>query len=134
MNSLKFLKIYLFVSGLLLSIIGTLTAFNPVKIKANEGIEIAGNASALNDVRSFGILLIATAILAFSGALKTFFTKTASIAIPLLFIALGVGRIISIILDGMPSDGMAKATVLEIILGTIGIALYSINKNKYLEN
>ena len=132
MNSFKILKIYLFVSGLLLSVIGTLTAFNPITIKANEGIEIAGYSSALNDVRAFGIFLITIAGLSVLGALKSNLTKTASIAIPLLFTALGIGRTISIFLDGFPSDGMTKATVLELALGTIGILLYQINKNKQL--
>jgi len=62
MKNSKILKTYLIVSGLLLTVIGGLTTFNPINVKANEGIEIAGNASALNDVRSFGMLLLATAI------------------------------------------------------------------------
>ncbi|CAM1342614.1 DUF4345 domain-containing protein [Tenacibaculum amylolyticum] len=131
MNSLKILKIYLIISGLLLSVIGTLTAFNPVKIKANEGIEIAGNASALNDVRAFGILLLAIAILSFSGAIKTAIRKTAAITLPLLFISLGIGRVISVVLDGMPSEGMVKATILEFVLGFIGATLYFINKKYF---
>lgn len=131
MNSLKFLKIYLIISGLLLSVIGTLTAFNPVEIKANEGIEITGNASALNDVRAFGILLLAIAILSFSGAIKVTTKKTAAITVPLLFISLGIGRVISILLDGMPSDGMVKATILEFVLGLTGTILYFINKKHF---
>lgn len=132
MYSSKILKIYLFVSGLILLAIGSLTTFNPIGIKANEGIEIAGNASALNDVRSFGTLLLATAILSFIGSFKTSIRKSASIAIFLLFLALGIGRTISIILDGMPSDGMVKATGLEIILGITGLVLFLINNKKNL--
>ena len=73
MNNSKILKGYLFVSGLILTVIGGLTTFNPITIKANEGIEIAGNASALNDVRSFGMLLLATALLSFLGSFKSSF-------------------------------------------------------------
>lgn len=70
MKNSKVLKVYLFVSGLLLTVIGTLTTFSPIKIKANEGIELAGNASALNDVRAFGMLLLAIAILSLIASFK----------------------------------------------------------------
>ena len=130
MNNSKILKGYLFVSGLILTVIGGLTTFNPITIKANEGIEIAGNASALNDVRSFGMLLLATALLSFLGSFKSSFRKPATISTFLLFLSLGLGRSLSILLDGMPSDGMVKATGLEIILGLIGLTLFITNTKK----
>lgn len=130
MNSSKILKIYLFVSGLILLVIGSLTTFNPITIKANEGIEIAGNASALNDVRSFGVLLLAMAALAIIGSLKQPLRKSASVSTFLLFLSLGIGRLLSIMLDGMPSDGMVKATGLEIILGLVGLILVVVNTKK----
>lgn len=126
MNTTKILKIYLIVSGLILTAIGSLTSFNLINIKANEGINIAGNPSALNDVRSFGVLLLATAILLFLGSFKRSLTKSANIAAFLLFLALGLGRLLSIFLDGMPSEGMVKATGLEIILGLVGLVLFKL--------
>ncbi len=130
MNSLKILKIYLFIAGLILTAIGSLTTFNPIAIKANEGIDIAGNSSALNDVRSFGVLLLAFAFFSFLGSFKNALRKSAAITIPLLFLSLGIGRLLSILLDGMPSDGMVKATGLEIILGILGLVLFSLNSKK----
>ena len=126
----KALKIYLFIVGLLMTLIGGLTTFNPINVKSNEGIEIAGNASALNDVRSFGMLLLASALLFFLGSFKNSVRKTASTAAFLLFLSVGAGRLLSIFLDGMPSDGMVKATVLEFILGAIGLILFNINSKK----
>ena len=130
MKNSKVLKAYLFVSGLLLTIIGTLTTFNPVEIKANEGIDIAGNASALNDVRAFGFLLLATAVMLIISAFKTSLQKTATISAFLLFISLGLGRTLSILMDGMPSDGMVKATGLEMVLGIVGLVLFTINRER----
>lgn len=132
MNSLKILKVYLVISGLILTAIGALTTFNPIEIKANEGIQLAGNPSALNDVRSFGTLLLAVAIFSLLGAFKISLRKPASIFIPLLFTSIGIGRTISILLDGMPSEGIVKATIIEFVLGFLGIVLYFINKNKTL--
>ena len=130
MKNSKILKVYLFVAGLVLTIVGGLTTFNPVNIKANEGIQIAGNASALNDVRSFGMLLLASALLFFIGSFKCSLRKSATISSFLIFLSLGLGRLLSILLDGMPSDGIVKATGLELVLGTIGLILFVINSKK----
>ena len=130
MKNSKILKLYLIVSGLLLTVIGSLTTFNPINIKASEGIEIAGNASALNDVRSFGTLLLATAIFLIIGAFKNPIRKSAAISAPLLFLSLGIGRVLSILIDGMPSDGIVKATGLEIILGLVGLIIFLVYREK----
>ena len=132
MNNSKILKIYLFVSGFILTAIGGLTAFNPVTIKANEGIQIAENASALSDVRSFGMLLVAMALFSFSGSIKSSLRKPATISSFLLFLSLGIGRLLSMLLDGMPSNGMVKATGLEIILGLAGLILLMTNNQSKL--
>lgn len=123
-------KIYLILSGLLLAIIGSLTTFNPIAIKADEGILIDGNASALNDVRSFGTLLIAIAVLSLLGAFITSLRKTAVTTTLVLFTALGLGRLLSMNLDGLPSDGIIKATGLELLFGLAGIAIYIIYRKK----
>ncbi|MEM6687012.1 MAG: DUF4345 domain-containing protein [Bacteroidota bacterium] len=130
MNTLKISKIYLFIAGVILSIVGGLTTFTPVAIKANEGIQIAGNTSALNDVRAFGMLLLATVLLLFLGIVKNALLKTAMLSSFLLFLSLGVGRLTSILLDGMPSDGIVKATGLEFLLGLIGLFLFIANTKK----
>lgn len=130
MKNSKVLKIYLIVSGLLLAVIGGLTAFNPINIKANEGIEIAGNASALNDVRSFGMLLLVTAIFLIAGVLKSSLRKSATISAIILFLSLAVGRVFSMLIDGMPSDGIVKATGLEFILGIVGAILFFIYQER----
>lgn len=126
----KVLKVYLFISGLILTLIGSLTTFNPAPIKANEGIDIAGNASALNDVRAFGMLLLATALFSFLGSFKSSLRKAAAISSFMLFLSLGLGRLLSIFLDGMPSDGLIKATGLEFIIGAVGLILFVINDKK----
>jgi hypothetical protein len=123
----KFLKVYLFIVGLMMTIIGGLTSFNPVEIKLQEGIELAGNPSALNDVRSFGMLLLASALLFFLGSFKSSIRKTSTILAILLFLSLGLGRLFSIIVDGMPTDGIVKAAIIEFVLGILGLILYSIN-------
>ncbi|MEO0405655.1 MAG: DUF4345 domain-containing protein, partial [Bacteroidota bacterium] len=128
MNYRKISKVYLVVSGILLTGIGTLTTFNPINVKANEGIELAGNPSALNDVRSFGFLLLVFAVLFIISGLKSAMLHFGSIASTSLFLSLGFGRVLSILLDGMPSEGMLGATMVELVLGSVGLFLLLQNK------
>jgi hypothetical protein len=129
MKDSKVLKIYLILAGLLLAFIGSATLFIPVDIKSNSGIDIAGQISVINDTRASGALYLGIALLLLSGALKKNLRYTSSILAPLLFITLGLGRLLSIVLDGMPVDGLFKATILEFVLGSIGLILFIKNKH-----
>lgn len=129
MNS-KVLNTYLIVSGLLLTFIGGATLINPILMKGDAGIDIAGQISVINDVRASGALILAIALLALSGVFNKQLKYTSTIVVFTLFIALGIGRVVSILIDGMPVDGLLFATVLEFILGIIGVVLFMIYKNK----
>ena len=130
MKNSKVLKGYLFLSGIILTVIGSLTTFNPIPIKAEEGIDIAGNASALNDVRSFGMLLLGTALLLITGALKSSVRKSATLSAVILFLSLGIGRVFSMLIDGIPSEGIIKATGIEFVFGIIGLILFFIHRER----
>ena len=124
MKNSKVLKAYLVLSGLLLSFIGSATLFMPVAIKASAGIDIAGDINTLNDTRASAALILSIAVLSILGAFIKKITFTSSLMSFLLFLSLGIGRAISIVIDGMPVDGLVKATALEFILGILGAILF----------
>ena len=124
MKKSKALKVFLIISGLLLTLIGGATLFMPEAIKEASGVDLNGNISVLNDIRASAALILSLAVLVLSGAFVSKLTYTSSLISVLLFLSLGVGRIISIIADGMPVDGMVKATGLEIVLGLVGAFLF----------
>jgi len=69
-------------------------------------------------------------VLAILGTFIKTLTFTSTLVSFLLFTALGLGRLLSIFLDGSPVDGLVKATGLELILGLLGLILFSIYKKK----
>lgn len=119
------LKAYLIISGILLFIIGGSTLLMPVKMKLTEGIEIAGNVNSLNDARGFAALLLAIAFISLFGAFLNKWQYIASRMIPILFIAIGIGRLLSIILDGTPIEGLIVATGVEFLFGIAGMILFA---------
>ncbi|NER15397.1 DUF4345 domain-containing protein [Leptobacterium flavescens] len=130
MRNSKVLKTFLVVSGLLLTFIGSATLFMPVEMKGGSGIDITGNISVINDVRASSALFLAIAVLTILGAFLKKLTYTSSLVSSLLFLSLGVGRLISILVDGMPVDGLVKATGLEFILGITGAILFAVYRDR----
>ena len=130
MKDSKVLKAFLIFSGLLLTFIGGATLFMPVAIKASSGVDLAGNVSVLNDIRASAALILGLAILIISGAFVRKITYTSSLISFLVFLSLGIGRIISILSDGMPVDPIVKATGLEMVLGVLGLVLFMRNREK----
>jgi len=130
MKNSKVLKGFLILSGLLLTFIGGATLFMPVAMKASAGINIAGNISVINDTRASSALLMVAALLIISGAFSRKLTFTSSLLSVILFLSIGIGRIISIVSDGMPVDGLVKATGLELVLGITGAILFKVYQDK----
>ena len=123
-------KTYLSITGLLLLGIGGSTLLFPEMIKAASGIDLGNNINLLNETRASAALLLVAALLTLSGVVNRYLTQTATIIAPLSFLAIGLGRLLSILLDGMPVDSLVKATALEFILGILGIVLLSIHLKK----
>lgn len=130
MKNSKVLKAYLIVSGLLLTFIGGATLIKPVFMKGNAGIDVAGQISVINDIRASGAFILAIAILSLLGAFIKRLTYTSVVALFTLFIALGIGRLMSILIDGMPVEGLVHATLLEFVLGIMGAILFGVYKDK----
>lgn len=130
MKTPKVLFAYLLISGLLLAFIGGATLLMPTTMKQNAGIDLMGNVSILNDIRASSALLFTLAIVILSGLWSSKFRNTATLLAFLTFLSIGIGRLLSIFIDGSPVDGLVKATGLEFILGILGLILYNTYKNR----
>lgn len=130
MKKSKALKAYLIIGGLLLTFIGGATLAMPVTLKGGSGIDIAGNVSVINDVRASSALILAVALITLTGAFSKKLTYTSTLISLALFLSLGAGRIISILIDGMPVNGLVKATGLEVVLGLVGLVFFRTQQEK----
>ena len=130
MKNSKVLNIFLVVSGLLLTFIGGAQLFIPVAMKAGSGIDIAGNVDVLNDTRAAMGLVLSLGILTALGAFLPKLKFTSALISPMVFLSMGIGRVLSMLVDGMPVDGLVKATGLEFVLGIAGVVLFLLNREK----
>jgi len=119
MKNSKVLKTILFLSGLLLIAVGTAILLTPVAFTARNGIDLGGNISLLNDIRGNGGVLLGSGVLIMLGAFIHKLSFTSIMVSIVVYLSFGMARVLSIILDGMPADGLVKATSVEIIFGLV---------------
>lgn len=58
------------------------------------------------------------------GAFKTSMTRSALLSCAVFMLGLAAGRVLSLVLDGMPHWLLVTYAVLEVVLGVMAIALY----------
>lgn len=124
MKNSKILKGYLFVSGLLLIYFGAATALMPIELKASFDIDIPRDINVLNDMRAFSTLSFVIGVFTVLGALKSKLTYAASLIVFIQFLALGCGRLVSILIDGAPVQGNLIGMSNEFFLGIVGAILF----------
>lgn len=124
------LKLVLFISGLIASSIGGAILFNPVAFYAANGIDLAGNVSLLNEIRASGGMLLAAGILIISGCFVARLRFTAVVVSCLLYLSYGLSRMLSFVIDGIPSEGLVQAAALEIVIGVVCVWVFTRHRER----
>lgn len=117
MKNSAILKTILIISGVLATAIGMMIVARPVAFYAGNGIDLSGQASLLNETRASGGFLLASGLLILSGAFVRKLTFTSLIVSVILYLAYGLARAVSLVVDGGPAQGLVLAMYLELGIG-----------------
>ncbi|WP_449065044.1 DUF4345 domain-containing protein [Planomonospora algeriensis] len=117
MRNTRSLKFILFVSGLVVIVIGAATLFAPVAFNEFNGVELGGDAGLLSEVRAAGGALLASGVLIMLGAFVPRLAFTAALLGTVTYLGYGLSRVLSIALDGTPGRGLVLAAAVETVLG-----------------
>lgn len=109
----------LLVSGLVGVVIGGAMLLMPVEFHAMAGIALGDSASLLNEMRASGGALLASGLLIVSGAFRADLTFAAGVIATMLYLAYGLSRIFSMVVDGAPDDILVIVAGLEIAWGLV---------------
>ena len=113
----KILKITLFIAGLIAAGIGGSILFLPINFYATYNIDLGQNLNLLNEIRASGGALLTSGLIILAGVFIEKLTFTSSLLAALLYLSYGLARVLSVIVDGLPSEGLQQAAILEIIIG-----------------
>ena len=113
--------IFLFISGLMLLGIGLGILLVPHGFHASNGIALSNDPNLLSEIRAPGGLLIGSAVLILLGAFRSTGRSLAILLTILVYGTFGLARLISMIIDGMPSEGIVVATAIELAVAALGL-------------
>ena len=124
MQLTRFQKITLGISGLTALAIGTLITLAPHAFYASYGITLGQDPNLLNELRAPGAGLAVFGALMLAGVFRAAMTPIALAVALTVFVAFPVGRIVGIVMDGMPSGSVIGALAFEIIIAALLLAAF----------
>lgn len=121
MKNSKILKTILFVAGAVFMAAGIGTLFFPIEFSAKHGVDLIQNTPTLNDIRGAGGLMLASGIIILLGVIHHRMAFTSTVVTAVMYSVFALSRMLSFQLDGSFTEGLLKATIVEVILGALGI-------------
>jgi len=114
----------LLISGLLGTSIGAGLLLVPEMFHASSGIDLGGDVSLLSETRAPGGALLAIGALITTGAFVRSLRFTASVLASVVYLSYGLARVLSMVVDGLPSSVLVQAAALELVIG--GVCLFAL--------
>ena len=110
----RFQKIALGVAGVTSLSIGAFVLTSPHAFYASYDIALGADAGLLSELRAFGAGLGALGAVMLAGLFRPAFGQAAIVAAFTVFLAFPAGRLVGLLIDGMPSSGIVAALLFEI--------------------
>ncbi len=114
-------KFTLGISGLTAVGIGGFIMVAPHAFYASYGITLGDDPSLLSELRAPTAGLLTLGVLMLTGIWRSAMAQVAVAATLIVFLAFPAGRLISLVIDGVPSSGIIGALVLEIAIAALCI-------------
>lgn len=114
-----FQRIALGAAGAVAAGVGLAILADPVAFYAGYGVTIGDDANLLSELRAPGANLAALGALIAAGAVWRRWAPAAAILGAAVFLAFAAGRGLSMALDGMPSDALLAAALIELVIGAL---------------
>ena len=113
----------LIVLALTLVVFGGWRLVDPVGFYTFSGLALPDDAGLSSEVRGAGGILLVSGIVVGLGAVRRAWSRTAVVLAAVVFLSLGLGRLLGIALDGSPGAGVIQGMAIELVLG--GLALFA---------
>ncbi|WP_281615006.1 DUF4345 domain-containing protein [Flammeovirga sp. SubArs3] len=129
MNISKSSSILLFLSGIIGLYVGGSLVFFPEWLQVQSGIFLDNNPSHFSETRAPGTAILSASIFILVAVFKNEYRKLALGLTTLFFLSYGLGRLLSLFLDGMPAEGLFYAMIGEIAIGLSALILWKKSEN-----
>lgn len=117
-------KIALSISGITALGIGGYILAAPHAFYSSYGITLGNDASLLSELRAPAAGLAAFGIVMLAGLVRQASAGTSIVAALIVFLAFPAGRLFGIVADGMPSNGILGALILELGIAALCLTAF----------
>ncbi len=124
MTLTRFEKITLGLSGVTALSIGGFILAAPHAFYASYGITLGQDASLLSELRAPAAGLAALGALMLGGLIRKAWVSLSIAAALIVFLAFPAGRLVGLLVDGLPSGGILGALVLEVVIAALCLAAF----------
>lgn len=115
-------------TGILVVLAATLVVFggwrlvDPVGFYAFSGLALGDDAGMLSEVRAAGGVIMVAGVVVGLGAFRHAWSHISVGVAALIFLSLGLGRLVGIALDGSPGPDVLQGMAIELALGGLALA------------
>lgn len=112
-------RLVILLSGLVACGIAAAILIAPDAFYASYEIELAGDSNLTNELKAPAGALLLAGLMIIAGSVRTqliAYSMTTAVA---LYLSFGLSRVLSMIVDGVPGDGLVRAAIVEVAIGTI---------------
>ena len=124
MQLTRFQKITLGIGGVTALAIGTMITLAPHAFYASYGISLGQDPNLLNELRAPGAGLAVFGALMLAGIVRAAMAPIALAVALTVFLAFPAGRVVGIVMDGIPSGSVIGALAFEIIIAALLLAAF----------
>ena len=119
-------KVILVVLALTLVIFGGWRLVDPTGFYTFSGLELFDDAGLLSEVRGAGWIIMVSGFVVGLGAFRRAWSRTSVVLATVVFMSLGLARLLGIALDGSPGAEVIQGMAIELLLG--GLAFFAFFK------
>ena len=128
MNNPKVVAGFLILAGFIGLYVGGGLVFFPAELQAQSNIIIGDNASHFSETRAPGTAILSTSILILTAVFRTNLRHLALVLTALFFLSYGFGRLLSLVVDGMPAQGLFYAMIGELVIGALAFMMLLVKR------
>jgi hypothetical protein len=121
MSESRLFKVILIVLALTLVVFGGWRFINPIGFYTFSGLDLAGDAGLLSEVRGAGGIIMVSGFVVGLGAVQHAWSRTSVLLAALVFLSLGLGRLMGIALDGLPGAEVIQGLAIELVFGILAL-------------
>ena len=121
-------KTVLGIAGITALAIGAVILFTPHAFYASYGVTLGQNPNMLSELRAPGAGLAALGVVMLAGLVRAALAPVALVAALTVYLAYPFGRVVSFLVDGVPSDSVLGALAVEIVIAVLLAAAFGRNR------